>query len=72
MRKRLLLLLLVLVLILAAVVPVYADCEAGESPCHPDHPPGFKDNPGDGKISNHAIPPGYAGADAPGPLTPND
>lgn len=69
MRKKLLLFMTVLLVLLAAGVPVFADSEDAN---HPDHIPGFDLNNGDGNISNHPIPPGWAEADPPGPLDPND
>jgi len=69
MRKKLLLLMVVLLVLLAAGVPVYADSDEAN---HPLHIPGFENNNGDGNISNLPIPPGWAEADPPGPLDPND
>jgi hypothetical protein len=65
--KRLLILILVVLVLLAVVGPVFADSDDAN---HPDHCPGFEDNPGNGNISNHPIPPGWAEADSPGPLNP--
>jgi len=70
MRKFLLLLLVVL-LLLAVVVPVFADSEDAPRE-HPDHNPGWDNASRNGNICNHPIPPGWAEADPPGPLTPND
>ncbi len=67
--KKLLILVLVLLLLAITVGPVFADSDDAK---HPDHCPGFDNNNGDGRISNHPIPPGWAAADPPGPLTPND
>jgi len=58
MMKKTILLVLVLLMLMMPVL-AYADSDHAN---HPDH------CPGEGAPHNHPIPPGYAGADAPGPI----
>ena len=61
MKKLLILVLVVLLLLTITVGPALADSDHAN---HPGHCPGV------GAPHNHPIPPGYAGADAPGPNNP--
>lgn len=61
LMKKVMLLVLVVCVVLLIAGPVYADSDHAN---HPDHCPGV------GAPHNHPIPPGYAGADAPGPIGP--
>lgn len=59
--KKLLIMVLVVVLLTITVGPAFADSDHAK---HPSHCPGV------GAPHNHPIPPGYAAADAPGPIGP--